>query len=256
MIYLYGLFEGARADLEQALHGCPGLEGALDISTVGPWFLVHSDHESAEILPKRRLMLAHTKVLERMITQGTVLPARFGLVADSIVSAQGFISEQSNLVASEFHRLRGHVELGIRISFDRETALAATLASDLKLQMQRDALAQRGAETQYAMVDFGGHLADILDRRRADAQKVMLSALKPLTTSYVLRAPEEDTEVLRAELLVPATSQDTLVQTIEKTAATLDFAPRSEPRITIIGPAPMYNFVQLNLGPSVQGKVA
>lgn len=256
MIYLYGLFEGMPHDLTAALEGAQGLQAALTISPVGPWFLVHSDHDDQEVLPKRRWMLTHTKVLERMIKVGTVLPARFGLVADDLPTATALITAQEKLVLQEFEHVRGHVELGIRISFPRGPALKALLASNPALKAERDALAGKGAEAHYAIAAFGGQLAEQLDRRRAGAQSALLAALTPAAHAHVLRKPEEDTEVLRAEFLIPADAQERFVALVEAAVAELTFAPGADPSIQVIGPVPMYNFVQLSLTLSPDTMVA
>lgn len=247
MIYLYGLFEGPSRDLESTIADLTGLQGELEIASIGEWDLVFSLHDDEEVLPKRRNMMAHTKVLERMIIVGTVLPARFGLVAENLARATELILAQSELVAHEFRRIRGHIELGVRISFDRATALDATLQTDAKLRGERDALAGKGAEAHYAIADFGGRLADRLDRRRSAAQRAMLEVLRPRATDHVLRKPEEDTEVLRAEFLLKEADQEAFVAAVEATSKSLDFAPGAEADIKIIGPVPMYNFVRLSL---------
>ncbi|MEO0930881.1 MAG: GvpL/GvpF family gas vesicle protein, partial [Pseudomonadota bacterium] len=81
MIYLYGLVEPRGAEIAVVLKDAEGLQGPLQHAEIAGWTLVYSDHDDQEILPKRRLLLAHTKVLERLLTIGTTLPARFGLVA-------------------------------------------------------------------------------------------------------------------------------------------------------------------------------
>lgn len=256
MIYLYGLFDGASSDLETALSDLSGLQGALEIVSVGPWYLVFSEHEDEEILPKRRHMLAHTQVLEAMISAGTILPARFGLMAEVPSRAVELITAQRRLVEAEFERVKGHVELGVRISFERSVALEATLHQEPALRRERDALVAKGPEAHFAIAEFGGRLADTLDRRRGVAQRVLLERLLPLVSDHVLRAPEEDTEVLRAEFLVKSRDQDRLISETETAAKTLDFAPDAEPVIKIIGPVPMYNFVRLNLAFEPDGVAA
>mgnify|MGYP001794210923 CR=1 FL=1 len=256
MIYLYGLFEGEKVALEQALAGSNGLQNIPEIASVGSWHLVHSQHDDAEILPKRRLLLAHTKVLERMISVGTVLPARFGLVAQDLVTATSLITAQTDLVAAEFDKVRGHVELGVRVSIDREAALDATLAEHADLSDERDALAGKGPEAHFAIAEFGGRLAEQLDRRRGKGQRTLLDALVPLARAHVLRKPEDDYEVLRAEFLISADAQAEFVTAVEAAAARLDFAPGAEPAIQIIGPVPMYNFVRLSLTPETDGMAA
>lgn len=247
MIYLYGLTDAAPAVLADTLADQPGLEGPVRTAPVGPWQLVFSDHQTEEVQPKRRLMLTHTRVLERMIPLGTVLPARFGLVAQDVETAVRLITAQGDQVAASFVRVRGCIELGLRIRFDRQTALEATIAADPGLRQKRDALAKEPPGAPFALAAFGEQLAKALDQRRTEAQRQLLKGLAPLARDHVLRAPDVDNEVLRAEFLLAAKDHDSFVAAASAQAEALDFAPGAEPQIEAIGPAPMYHFVQLNL---------
>lgn len=248
MIYLYGLCEGGAAvDVAAVLTDLPGLQAPLEVVQIDRWTMVFSQQDDAEILPKRRLMLAHTRVLERMLSQGAVLPARFGLVAESLERAQTLIGARAPVIEQEFDRIRGCIELGIRIRFPREAALAATLAADQRLRRERDALADTGLKAHLAIASFGGKLAEEVDRRRGSAQAALLAALLPLARDHVLRAPEADTEVLRAEFLIDASHQTAFESAVQEVSASLTFVPGEEPAIQIVGPVPVYNFVRLSL---------
>jgi hypothetical protein len=255
-VYLYGLIEAPAPNLSLELADLPGLQGPLQVHDIGAWGLVYSDHDSAEILPKRRLLLTHTRVLEEMLRFGTVLPARFGLVSDTVEKVEGLILGKSATIKQEFARVHGCFELGIRVNYPRKPALDATLAQDPALAREREKLSHRGAEAHFAMAEFGGKLADKLDRRRGAAQAQLLQALVPLCRSHVLRAPEEDTEVLRAEFLIPAPTQADFIAAVEQACHALTFAPGAEPAIQVIGPVPMYNFVRLSLALDPQEEAA
>ncbi|MDX8351423.1 GvpL/GvpF family gas vesicle protein [Cognatiyoonia sp. IB215182] len=247
MIYLYGLVEASNAALPICLDGVNGLQGPLQQTQIGPWTLIYSDHDDEEIMPRRRLLLAHTKVLETMLTTGTVLPARFGLVARDMSQIEGLVHSVQNEIDAEFKKLSGAIELGVRVSFERQAALAATLDAHPRLRQEREALQRKGPQAHFEIAAFGGKLADEMDRRRGAAQKALLTAIRPMARDHVLRKPEDDIEVLRAEFLVDAELQHSFEQSLADAASALDFAPGEEPRISVIGPVPMYNFVNLNL---------
>lgn len=247
MIYLYGLAEASPDDMRAALYGFSGLQAPLEVTQFNDWVLVHSQQDDAEILPKRRLMLAHTRVLEQMLGVGTVLPARFGLVAASLAQTETLITARAPVIGEEFARIRGCVEVGVRIRYPRQAALDATLEENADLRAARDALRHKGPEAHFAIAEFGGKMADLLDRRRSHAQKTLLGILAPLAHNHVLRAPEDDTEVLRAEFLIKASEQDSFESAVEAATQDLTFAPGEEPKIQFIGPVPVYNFVRLSL---------
>ena len=142
------------------------------------------------------------------------------------------------------------------IKIERPTALDATLAEHADLRAERDALAGKGPEAHFAIAEFGGRLAEQLDRRRGKGQRMLLDALVPLARAHVLRKPEDDNEVLRSEFLISADAQAEFVTAVEAAVARLDFAPGAEPAIQIIGPVPMYNFVRLSLTPETDGMAA
>lgn len=247
MIYLYGLIEAAPNDVATALQHCHGLQGHLQQAQVGDWVLVFSDHDDQEVLPKRRLLLAHTQVLEQMLILGTVLPARFGLVAKDAATVATTLSTNANDISQAFDKVRGAVELGVRMSYPRQAVLEATLEENAALRTEHAKLRQAGPDAHFAIAEFGGRLAEEVDRRRGKAQRDIITKLRRHARDFVLRTPEEDTEVLRAEFLIEETVQDAFQSSILDASATLDFAPGQEPKIEIIGPVPMYNFVQLSL---------
>lgn len=251
MIYLYGLAETTADQVAQAIDGLPGLQAPPEVAAIDgtDWVVVFSAQDEEDILPKRRLMLTHTRVLENMLTTGPVLPARFGMVAESREDVGSLITQAAPRIRQEFNRIRGTVEVSVRISFPRLSAIRAVLAEDPMLQAERDRLAQRGPDAHFEIAAFGEKLADRLDRRRGAAQTVLLKAALPHVADHVLQAPEADNEVLRAAFLVPVEQQPQLEAALQDEAAAITFAPDAEPTIQIVGPAPAYNFVRFSLRP-------
>ncbi|MEM8539120.1 MAG: GvpL/GvpF family gas vesicle protein, partial [Pseudomonadota bacterium] len=246
MIYLYGLVDADTTTVAQALDGYQGLQAPVAVAQAGAWAIVHSAQDAEEILPKRRLMLAHTRVVEQMLTAGPVLPARFGLVAQDLEQTCALVAARQEDITAAFAKIRGAVEVGVRIRFPRDAALAATLAADPALAAERDRLQSAGVEAHYAMAGFGGKLAEQLDRRRGAAQRALLSDLVPRAADHLLRAPEDDTEVLRAEFLIAENRLAEFEAAVQAAAMALAFAADAEPTIQIVGPVPAYNFIQLN----------
>lgn len=246
MIYLYGLLDVPSLS-EVALRTLNGQHTPLRSVSFGGWCLVYKEHDGSVVEPRRRNMLAHTLVVEHMMTFGTVLPARFGLVAPSIDAVAALTYEKRTLIAEEFEKLHGCVELGVRVSFPRDAALVSTLDSDPSLLSWRDRLRNKGAEAHFARADFGRALADVMDRRRGLAQKAMIAALRPHVEDYVLRSPDTDVEISRLEILVKASHEEKIIAKVDELARLCDFAPGAEPLVQIIGPAPCYHFVKLSL---------
>ena len=250
MIYLYGLLEPDFAGGGLSLDGLEGVTGPVGITDLGTALLVHGPSETSEILPRRRQLLAHARVLETLSGLGTILPMRFGMVLQDRTELAAIIAHQGTEIRSQFDAVRGCAEYGIRVSFPREAALAALVEGDAALAAERDRIAATGGARRMEAAEFGRRLAERLDRRRAVAQKAILTELAPELAGHVLRAPEEDVQVLALDALVRDAAAEGLAARVEAAARRSGFAPGAEPEVRLVGPGPAYSFVRLTLDTS------
>ena len=122
MIYLYGLAHPETATDAVDLAELPGVTGPVTLSPTRFGTLIHGPAPEGDILPKRRFLLAHTKVLEAFNALGTVLPMRFGMSAPDPAALEAMLAQSPEAVAASFARLDGAIELGLRVRFDRTRA--------------------------------------------------------------------------------------------------------------------------------------
>lgn len=248
MIYLYGLCDTRPNDAQLA--ALEGVTGPVFASETQCGWLIHGPSDGTELLPKRRHMLSHTRVLEVLGETRTILPMRFGMMAESVAEFSGLVAENNVEIAKSFARLTGQVELGLRVQFPREAALEATLREDGELAKTHAYLTNLTPAPHFEAAAFGRRLAEALDARRAATQDRLLQNLRPLLTDYRIKAPESDVQVLTLDVLLPAEQQAALANTLALCAAELSgFANGAEPLIRIIGPVPAYGFVDLSLVP-------
>lgn len=241
MIYLYGLLAAGAA----AGDSPPGVTGPVEETVLPQGRLLHGYHDGDEILPRRRLMLAHARVLEAAAARGTVLPMRFGMLAEDLGAVAELMSGQSARIAAELERLSGTVEYGLRVTFDRQAALSALLAEQPALLSERDALRRRRALPQDCAA-FGRRIAEALDRRRGLAQKRLLAAIRPAIVDHVLRAPEDDVQVLAADILLRSETAGDAAGAVLEAARSCGFSD-GEPHVRLVGPQPAYSFTRLRL---------
>lgn len=249
-LYIYGLLCAAPDGLAQTLTEMKTPDGAgpAELIEAGPFIAVASPHDGSEVLQRRRNMLAHTRLLEASMPYTTVLPMRFGIVADQVPMFAEMLSQKEPEIRSQFETLDGSVELGLRIAWPRDAALSALAASEPSLRERHIVLAARGPEAHYQRIEFGRKVAEALDSRRKTAESALLEVLRPISRSHILRAAEEDVEVLRAEFLVAADRQSEFIEVTEAAVEACDFAAGAPAAVRCVGPAPAYNFVSLSLG--------
>lgn len=245
MIYLYGLVDPATRDPSYGLEGLVGVTGPVLCASFKAGHLLYGAHDASPILAKRRFLLAHTRVLEVVSEKTTVLPMRFGMLAEDVTEVAELVTQQADAIEVQFARLNGMVEYGVRLSFPSKPALAHELGRHPVLVAERDRLARGSGHFERA--EFGEKLGAALERHRTDLQHNIVAALRRRGIDLVLRAPESEYQVLNAYVLLRAEEEAAFPNLVAELAAALDFAPGADPQIELVGPAPLYNFVQLNL---------
>ena len=251
-LYVYGLIRGADAPAARARiagHGpVAGLAAPL-ITPLGPVAALVSpagpEGPPDEILPLRRNLLAHARLLEAVLPVGPVLPVAFGHVSPAAEALAATLAPRADELAARLDRLDGRAEYGVHVAGDRERALAAIAADEPDLAARLAAAA--GPAGHYRRIEIGRRVAEALDRRRAAAGRALLEALCPLAEAHVLKPPEEDVDLLRAVFLLEMTGEAAFAERLEAAAAALDFTPWREARIRLVGPAPASHFVSIRL---------
>lgn len=247
-LYLYAVLRQVTPGLDACLADLKGATmGAPHRRDVAGRSVIVGAHDGSEILRTRRRMLAHTRVLERAMALAPLLPMRFGHVAETHVALEALISAHSEAIDAQFDRLSDHVEVGLRVSFPRQAALETLLSEDHMLASERDRLAGRGAEAHFDRIELGRQVAEALDRRRTSAQHRLIAGLSEHCAHHILKAPEDDVEILRTECLVAPSQVGRLAEEADALARASGFAPGAEPEVRLVGPVPPYHFVDLSL---------
>lgn len=194
----------------------------------------------------RRSLLAHARLLEAAMELCTVLPVPFGRVLkDEQALADALAGHEARLHA-ELARFDGRAEYGLRVQGSREGALAAIAAAEPAFAVRSRDLGG-GAEGYQARIALGRAVAERLAERRGRAQSALLRVLAPLADMHLLRAPENDCELLRAEFLLRRQDEERFAAAAAAAVASIGFAAGSAPSVQLVGPAPVFNFCRLHL---------
>ena len=137
MIYLYALADGLR----QA-PAVPGIDEApLSLRRGAGFDLVISEHD-AKVESSEDAVLAHARVVEAVMPLATaLLPARFGLAFDDAAALEAAVEERAADLVASLDRVRGRVELGVRVVGDQDDPRPAATGRDY-LEARRERLAE------------------------------------------------------------------------------------------------------------------
>ncbi|MEO0820318.1 MAG: GvpL/GvpF family gas vesicle protein [Pseudomonadota bacterium] len=195
---------------------------------------------------KRRFLRAHTRVLESA-GEATVLPMRFGTIAMSSAALEEAVLPRVPELLGLLQKFRDCGEFGLRASTSEEVLLRRAVARHPALRAQAGGGRTR---SHAAKIALGRQVAEALDRERDAAGKVLMGRIAPLVEDRILRAPESAHEVLRADILLRRDRENELIAMLEESA--------EEPALDVklVGPAPLYSFVSLQIPLPVRAREA
>ena len=204
---------------------------------------VVSDTPIMEYEESRRNMMAHTRVLEEVMQQFTILPVRFGTVAPSpqALIDQALKRRYGGLISS-FEEVENRVELGVKAFWYEEVIFQEIVEQNQSVRRLRDGLMGRSAEeTYYERIRLGEMIEAALSKKRDEDAEKILERLRPLV--YKTRANKVITDkmVLNAAFLVHREQEAEFDQAIERIDA--DMGKRL--MFKYVGPVPPYNFVNI-----------
>ncbi|MGX1882980.1 GvpL/GvpF family gas vesicle protein [Streptomyces sp. NPDC055287] len=186
---------------------------------------------------KRRDVLAHQSVLERLMADGSVLPLRFGAMAPDDDAVHQVLDERADAYQERLSALDGCVEFHVKASCAEEPLLRdILLQSDEARRLNEDVRSGRGG--QDLQMALGELVAAEVQRRQEAFAAQTVEGLRPYARDIVASEPTGDDFVSVSFLVEQARQNDFL--TAEK-----DFADERGEDFTfrLHGPLPPYSFV-------------
>ncbi len=246
--YVYGIAPARAFGEGSRVLASPGVGGPGSVvRTVADGDLVALVSDAPSLRPRisRENLAAHQRVLEEAIGRVDVLPVSFGTVATSDEEVrEKLLRRNPEELREELARIRGCVELDLRVLWRRERLFAEVVADDAEIQALRDSLASRPPESStYERVHLGRMVEAAVSRKREEEAELILDALEPLAVETQVNDNAGDMMVLNASFLVEkerVPAFDTRVEAIGE---------RQERRLIFryVGPLAPYNFVNLSV---------
>jgi hypothetical protein len=194
--------------------------------------------------PTRENLLAHERVGESAVREHTVLPMSFGTIFQTEADVVEFLRSTGTAFRGVLDCIRGKVELGLKVVWDRERAVE-------KLQREEDAIrglveeitADGRRATYFARLRLARLIESALDARAAQILSSVSDALAPLSVSSRPNKVVGDNMILSTAYLVERRREE------EFDDAVRDLGRRHGPDLVFrrTGPWPPYNFVNIKL---------
>ena len=228
MIHAYLICEPPTA---ASLPSRRGLGGArLRVALADGLAAIYSQHRSLRASPER--VLAHERVIEAAMANGTVLPLRFGTRLGGEEELRAAISARRDDLVAALERVRGQVEMGLRVI--PRGPRGPERGGDLPERASGGQDGEKGSGRAYLLKRVAEHR--VAEQAREDLHLPLATLARDSSLATRLTPPA----ILVASYLVPADEAGDFRARAEELAAGL-----KDVQSFVTGPWPPYNFAQL-----------
>jgi len=187
--------------------------------------------------------MAHTVVLEEVMTEFDLLPVRFGTVATSAELIESrLLALRYDEFTSLLEEMHGRIELGLKAFWHEGAAFEEVVKENEKIRRLRAALQGRSLEeSYYERIELGEEVEKAMNAIRARDEEMILSRLKPFSHKTKTNKIVSDRMVLNAAFLIDRKDSAAMDEAVKR----LDEEFSSRLMFKYVGPAPPYNFVNI-----------
>lgn len=234
--YLYAI---TLADHPLDLEGLKGVgdpPAALRTVSDGALSAVVSD-APAELRAKRRDLLAHQGVLERLMRDGAALPMRFGLLGPDDRQVREAVQEHREAYAQRLRELDGCLEYHLKVSRDEEDLLREVVAESGEIRRLND-VTRREPSAHEERVALGELVAREVRAREESEAGELVCRLAPTAAGHSVGEPTK-THFLNVSFLVHRDRAASFARVVDEEAERRGEAYT----LHLHGPLPPYSFV-------------
>lgn len=205
---------------------------------------VVSNVELKKYSPTRENMFNHTKVLEKLMGEYTVLPMRFGTVTNSGKKISDMLEEAYSDLKHELRRLGDKIELGVRILWDKDAVVKEIQSRGEDLAGLREEVALLSdTEAQDMKLKIGELVVSVLENWEKRYIREIYEKLREVSVDSHIDEPIGVKMILNSSFLVEKEKEDDF----DRRVSELDEKYGDRLKFKYVGPVPPYNFVNLEV---------
>ena len=242
--YIYGII-GANHRQE---FGPIGIGGRGDVVYTLPYQEVAAIVSSSPIVKypvSRENVIAHAKVLEKVVEEYTVLPVRFCTIAENEeIIVEKLLKTRYQEFLDKLREMKGKLELGVRARWRDLNAIFAEVVEENKdiKALKEAALRERDEQKKYAsQIKIGQLVQKALEEKKKREAEELLEALRPLSLDYRENQVYGDMNLVNAAFLVAKEKErefDRKMDELEKIHTERIQLKYTDPKVP-------YNFVEI-----------
>lgn len=238
--YVYGVVPaGARAPKTTGI----GRRRLQTVGDAGNLAAIVSDVDESELRAGREDVTAHSKVLERALANGPVLPMRFGVVMpDADAVREQLLEAYRQQLDEQLQHVSGKAELHVQALYDEQALMREIVSARPEIGARGKAISGQPADASYyERIELGQQVAEAVELARTADREAILNALEPLAVELEIAEPAHEREAARIFFLV----EDSRLSEFDDAVDELGRVNEGRLRFKYTGPLPAYSFVAL-----------
>jgi Gas vesicle synthesis protein GvpL/GvpF len=239
--YLYAIIGNRQV---QKWNIC-GIDGkAVHNITDGGVSAVVSDISYQRIRPERRYLAAHRQVLKLLMEKTTLLPLRFGTIAENADEVRRVLSLNGERFLAQLDRVSGKVEMGLRVRWDVPNVFGYFVTREPELRHMRDrCFDAQGQPTEKDKIEIGQYFDRLLNGERESCMRRVEEIIASCCAEIKSNPPRNEREVMNLACLVEHGASAEFEAAVIEAARLFD----DDFAFDYNGPWAPHNFVELNL---------
>ncbi|MGB0958329.1 MAG: GvpL/GvpF family gas vesicle protein [Litorivicinus sp.] len=196
-----------------------------------------------KIRPERRNLAAHMQILKQLMEVRTILPFKFGTVAENEASLRSLIKRNQEDFVEELAAVAGKVEMSIRVVWDVSNVFEYFVGLRTELRSARDAVGDIRTAVREDKIDLGRMFDVALNEERDRLYEQVAEVLERYEIRHVRGPARNERVVMDLACLVKREELDQFDRVVSEAASGFD----ANFTFKVSGSWPPVSFVELNL---------
>ncbi|NGO78375.1 GvpL/GvpF family gas vesicle protein [Streptomyces sp. YC504] len=238
--YVYGIADAGHPKLPDGIDGIGNPAHKVRVVRGGGLAALAGDAPE-DLRPKRRDLLAHQHVLSEAGAGGTVLPMRFGSVAEDDSAVAAALEQHAEHYKERLRALCDRAEYNVKVQHDEDAVLRLVVAQDDALRALVESNRKAGGGSHEDKMRLGERVAAAVQAREAADAALVRDALEPRADA-LSDAPQSTGWIANLSFLVHRDAAAELANAVEELR-------QAHPHLVfrVNGPLPPYSFVDQGL---------
>ena len=202
-----------------------------------------SDVPPGDLEAGREELLAHSKVLERALEQGTVLPMQFGVVMPNEAAVRDqLLDPHRPELEEQLREMNGKVEVNVKAIYDEQAVLSEVINENPQIERLRTGLRGKPEDaTYYDRIQMGELIAEAMNAKRDGDGSEILHRLAPHADEIEVGQPVHERMVVNASFLIERGRLNEFNAGLDQIAS----EQGDRMRFKYVGPVAPHSFVEL-----------